>query len=62
METVYSLKGWVKAIIDNENAVVLYQLEESGLAILEKRRWLRWESTIQILERVCQLLDTDNWI
>ena len=36
METVYSLKGWVKAVIDNENAEVLYQLEENGVGNLGK--------------------------
>lgn len=31
MERIYSFKGWVKAIIDNENAEVLCQLEENGV-------------------------------
>lgn len=37
METIYSFKGWVKAIIDNENAEVLCQLEENGVGNIGKK-------------------------
>ena len=36
MEKIYSFKGWVKAIIDNENAEVLGQLEENGVGNIGK--------------------------
>lgn len=42
MERIYSFKGWVKAIIDNENAEVLCQLEENGVGNIGKRLWLKW--------------------
>lgn len=37
MERIYSFKGWVKAIIDNENAEVLCQLEENGVGNIGKK-------------------------
>lgn len=45
MERIYSFKGWVKAIIDNENAEVLCQLEENGVGNIGKKTWLKWRKS-----------------
>ncbi len=63
METVYSLKGWVKAIIDNENAEVLYQLEENGVGNLGKETLVEMaKAQFEYWKEFCQLLDTGSRI
>lgn len=63
METVYSLKGWVKAVIDNENAEVLYQLEENAVGNLGKETLVEMaKAQFNFWKEFCQLLNTENWI
>ena len=63
METVYSLKGWVKAVIDNENAEVLCQLEENAVGNFGKETLIEMaKAQFNFWKEFCQLLDTENWI
>ena len=63
METIYSFKGWVKAIIDNENAEVLCQLEENGVGNIGKKTLVEMaKAQFEHWKEFCQLLDTESRI
>lgn len=63
METIYSFKGWVKAIIDNENAEVLCQLEENGVGNIGKKTLVEMaKEQFEHWKEFCQLPDTESRI
>lgn len=57
------LQGWVKAIIDNENAEVLCQLEENGVGNIGKKTLVEIaKAQFEHWKEFCQLLDTESRI
>ena len=63
MERIYSFKGWVKAIIDNENAEVLCQLEENGVGNIGKKTLVEMaKAQFEHWKEFCQLPDTESRI
>lgn len=57
------LQGWVKAIIDNENAEVLCQLEENGVGNIGKKTLVEMaKAQFEHWKEFCQLLDTESRI
>lgn len=61
METIYSLKGWVKEVIDNKNANVLCQFEDNGVGNSAKQLLVEIaKAQIKYWKEFCENLDTTN--
>lgn len=61
METVYSLEGWVKEVIDNENAEILQRFNDNGMGEMGKRTLVEMaKSHFEFWRGYCKQLDTEN--
>lgn len=61
METVYSIEGWVKEVIDNENAEFLQRFNDNGMGEMGKRTLVEMaKSHFEFWRGYCKQLDTEN--
>jgi|GEM_PF-1178483 len=61
METIYSLEGWVKETIDNENAEMLQQFNIHGAGDAGKQSLVEMaKSQFDFWKKYCQQLETTN--
>ena len=63
METVYSLEGWVKEVIDNENAEILQRFNDNGIGDTGKRTLVEMaKSQFEFWRGYCKQLETAVYV